>query len=257
MAGAAAWMVRHAMAAWAVSGLLLLVGGVVVVALPYHHSLSTARAYRTTPEAVVVSAVVTDLRNISNGKGCEYRVEVRGTATVSGRIELDDSDPVLSQLSRGDRVGIELWHGRRTGITFDGQVQETVTAPTLEPGLWLAGGLVLLHGGVLAFHTAVRLRRRTHESSRFWPGPEGGLTPTGKVIAGSAAAACIAGVAASHDLHGHMAHARPDHPRRVEGGAPGSRPGMVPGMQAGRVWPPATEGDTSGAGRDAWTRSMP
>ncbi|MFG3061305.1 hypothetical protein ACGFYM_22400 [Streptomyces sp. NPDC048231] len=196
MAGATEWLVRHRTSGLAVSGLLLLLGGLTLLALPYPHSLSTARGYQETSGSVVIPAVVRDLRNMSNGRGGEYWVEVRGPASVPGRIELDDPDPVLSRLRRGDRVGILLWHGRRTGITFDGRVQEAVTAPPLVPGLWLAGGLVLLHGGVFALHTVGRLRRRTHE---FPPGrePDDSLTPTGRVIAVSGAAACFAGLVTS------------------------------------------------------------
>ncbi|MGW2548769.1 hypothetical protein [Streptomyces sp. NPDC001635] len=149
MAGATEWLVRHRTSGWAVSGLLLLLGALTLLALPYPHSLSTARGYQETSGSVVIPAVVRDLRNMSNGRGGEYWVEVRGPASVSvsvsvsGRIELDDPDPVLSRLSRGDRVGILLWHGRRTGITFDGRVQEAVTAPPLVParaGTRVSGG---------------------------------------------------------------------------------------------------------------------
>ncbi|MFE6548427.1 hypothetical protein ACFVHS_08505 [Streptomyces sp. NPDC057746] len=197
MAGATAWLVRHRTSGWAVSGLLLLLGGLAVLTLPYPRSLSTAQGYRETSGSVVVPAVVRDLRNMSNGRGGEYRVDVRGPAPVSGRIELDDPDPVLSRLSRGDHVGILLWHGRRTGITFDGRVQEAVTAPTLVPGLWLAGGLILLHGAVFALHAAGRTRRPTHEWFPPRQEPDDRLAPTGKVIVASAAAACLAGVVTS------------------------------------------------------------
>jgi hypothetical protein len=195
MGGGRSWTARHRMWALAVLGLPLLLGGVAVLAMPYRHSLLTARAYEEASGTLVVPAVVKDLENYSNGRGGTYWVEVQGPVSVSGRIELDDSDPVLSRLSKGDRIEISIWHGRRTDIAFDGRVQETTEAPTPEPGLWLGGGLGLLHVGVLAFYAAIGLRRGMREPTRS--GPEEGFTLTGKMIAGSAAVACFAGVVAS------------------------------------------------------------
>ncbi len=76
--GATEWLVRHRTSGWAVSGLLLLLGALTLLALPYPHSLSTARGYQETSGSVVIPAVVRDLRNMSNGRGGEYWVEVRG-----------------------------------------------------------------------------------------------------------------------------------------------------------------------------------
>lgn len=186
--------------AWGLAALalLLVLGGAAVLAVPYRHSLSTARAYEAAPATRGVPAVVRKLEDYSNGHGGTYWVEVAGPASVSGRIVLGDSGPVLSRLRRGDRIGVVVWHGRRTDITFDGRVQQTVEAPTLNPGLYLGVGLSMPAGGVLALYIAVWLRRRTHEQARGRAAD--GFPLTGKMIAGACAVTVVSGIAAS-DAH--------------------------------------------------------
>lgn len=175
--------------------LLLVLGGAAVLAVPYRHSLSTARAYEATSGTRGIPAVVRKLEDHSNGHGGSYWLEVAGPSSVSGTISLDDSGPVLSRLRKGDRIGVVVWHGRRTDITFDGRVQQTVEAPTMIPGLYLGAGLSMLVGGVLALYTAVWLRRGTHEPARRHAAD--GLPLTGKVIAGACAVTVVSGIAVS------------------------------------------------------------
>ncbi|MFE2415867.1 hypothetical protein [Streptomyces hokutonensis] len=139
--------------------------------------------------------MVGKLEDYSNGRGGHYWLEVTGPPSVSGRISLDDSGPVLSRLRKGDRIGVVVWHGRRTDITFDGRVQQTVEAPTTNPGLWLGVGLSMPAGGVLALYTAVRLRRGTHEPARRRAAERFPLT--GKLIAGALVVTVVSGIAAS------------------------------------------------------------
>ncbi|MEV6511192.1 hypothetical protein AB0M61_34410 [Streptomyces sp. NPDC051642] len=122
-------------------------------------------------------------------------MEVAGPPSVSGRIILDDSGPVLSRLRKGDRIGVVVWHGHRTDITFDGRVQQTVEAPTMIPGLYLGVGLSMLAGGVLALYTAVWLRHGTHEQARRRPAD--GFPLTGRMIAGACVVTVVSGIATS------------------------------------------------------------
>jgi len=177
--------------------LLLVLGGAVVLAVPYRHSLSTARAYEAAPKTRGIPAVVRKLEDYSTGHGSKYWVEVAGPPSVSGRITLADSGPVLSRLRKGDHIGVVVWHGHRTDITFDGRVQQTVEAPTTYPGLYLGAGLSLPAGGVLALYTAVWLRRGTHEQAR--PGAADGFPLTGRMIAGACVATVVSGITASGD----------------------------------------------------------
>jgi hypothetical protein len=185
--------------AWglAASALILALGGAAVLAVPYHHSLSTVRAYEAAPRTRGIPAVVRELEDHSNGHGGDYWLEVAGPSSVSGRISLDDSGPVLSRLRKGDRIGVVVWHGRRTDITFDGRVQQTVEAPTMTPGLYLGVGLSMLAGGVLALYTAVWLRRRMREPARRRA--TNGLPLTGKMIAGACAVTVVSGIATSDE----------------------------------------------------------
>ncbi len=185
--------------AWglAASALLLALGGAAVLAVPYRHSLSTVRAYEAAPRTRGIPAVVRKLEDHSNGHGGDYWLEVAGPSSVSGRISLDDSGPVLSRLRKGDRIGVVVWHGRRTDITFDGRVQQTVEAPTTNPGLYLGAGLSMLAGGVLALYSAVWLRHGTREPARRRAAD--GLPLTGKMIAGACAVTVVSGIAASDE----------------------------------------------------------
>ena len=155
------------------------------------------RAYEATPATRGIPAVVRKLEDDSNGHGGTYWVEVAGPAPVSGRIGLDDSGPVLSRLRKGDRIGVVVWHGRRTAITFDGRVQQTVEAPTMNPGLYLGAGLSMPACGVLALYIAVWLRRGTPGQARRRT--EDGFPLTGKVIAGACAVTVVSGIAASDE----------------------------------------------------------
>lgn len=172
--------------------LLLFLGGAAVLAVPYRHGLSTVRAYEAAPGTRGIPAVVRDLENDSDGHGGHFWVKVAGPPSVSGRIDLDDSGPVLSRLRKGDRIGVVVWHGRRTGITFDGRVQETEEAPTTNPGLDLGAGLTMLIGGVLALYAAGRLRRGTHEPDQS--SDTDGFPFTGKTIAGAGAVTVLTGI---------------------------------------------------------------
>ncbi|MCT9008743.1 hypothetical protein ACWGKW_22795 [Streptomyces sp. NPDC054766] len=180
--------------AWrlAALALLLFLGGAAVLAVPYRHSLSTVRAYEAAPETRGIPAVVRELEN-STGRSSSYWVKVAGPPSVAGRIDLDDSGPVLSRLRKGDRIGVVVWHGRRTDITFHGRVQETEEAPTTNPGLALGAGLTMLIGGVLALYAADRLRRRMHEPARCGDADEFPLTC--KMIAGAGAVTVLSGLA--------------------------------------------------------------
>ncbi|MEV0903291.1 hypothetical protein [Streptomyces hokutonensis] len=183
--------------AWGLAALalLLVLGGAAVLAVPYRHSLSTARAYEAAPKTRGIPAVVRKLENYSNGHGGTYWVEVAGPPSVSGRITLDDSGPVLSRLRKGDRIGVVGWHGRCTEITFDGHVQQTVEAPTMIPGLYLGVGLSMPAAGVLALYTAAWLRRGTQEPTRRRAAD--GFPLTGKMIAGACVVTVVSGIAAS------------------------------------------------------------
>lgn len=183
--------------AWGLAALalLLVLGGAAVLAVPCRHSLSTARAYEAAPKTRGIPAVVSKLENYSNGHGGHYWLEVEGPPSVSGRISLDDSGPVLSRLRKGDRVEVVVWHGRRTDITFDGRVQQTVEAPTTNPGLWLGVGLSMPVGGVLALYAAVWLRRGTREPARRRAAD--GFPLAGKMIAGALVVTVVSGIAAS------------------------------------------------------------
>lgn len=139
--------------------------------------------------------MVRNLEDHSNGHGGNYWLEVAGPSSVSGRISLDDSGPVLSRLRKGDRIGVVVWHGHRTDITFDGRVQQTVEAPTTYPGLYLGAGLSMLGGGVLALCTAVWLRRGTREPARRRAAD--GLPLTGKMIAGACVLTVVSGIVTS------------------------------------------------------------
>ncbi|MFI6620259.1 hypothetical protein [Streptomyces sp. NPDC050528] len=175
--------------------LLLVLGGAAVLAVPYRHSLSTARAYEAPPKTRAIPAVVRKLENYSTGRGGTYWVEVAGPPSVSGRITLADSGPVLSRLRKGDHIGVVVWHGHRTDITFDGRVQQTVEAPTMIPGLYLAAGLSMPAAGVLALYTAVWLRRGTHEPARRRPAD--GFPLAGRMIAGACVVTVVSGIATS------------------------------------------------------------
>ncbi|MBK3562958.1 hypothetical protein [Streptomyces sp. MBT62] len=167
-----------------------------MLAVPYRHSLSTVRAYEAVPRTRGIPAVVRRLEDYSNGHGGHYWLEVSGSPSVSGRISLDDSGPVLSRLRKGDRIGVVVWHGRRTDITFDGRVQQTVEAPTANPGLYLGVGLSMPAGGVLALYTAVWLRRGRHEPARQGRAADG-LPLTGKMIAGACVVTVVSGIVVS------------------------------------------------------------
>jgi hypothetical protein len=120
----------------ALAGLLFL-SGAFVLAVSYRHSLSTVRAYENAPITAGTPAVVRKLRNDSGGRDPHHWIVVDGPPSVSGKITLDDSGPVLSRLKQGDRIGVVVWHGHRTDITFHGHVQPTFESPMTGPGLGL------------------------------------------------------------------------------------------------------------------------
>ncbi|MEV0742801.1 hypothetical protein AB0I51_44390 [Streptomyces sp. NPDC050549] len=175
--------------------LLLVLGGAAVLAVPYRHSLSTARAYEAAPKTRGIPAVVRKLEDYSNGHGGEYWVEVAGPPSVSGRIILDDSGPVLSRLRKGDRIGVVVWRGHRTDITFDGRVQQTVEAPTTYPGLYLGAGLSMPGWrGARAVHR----RLPAPWDARAGPAPPPDELPlAGRTIAGACVVTVVSGIAAS------------------------------------------------------------
>ncbi|MGX1543721.1 hypothetical protein [Streptomyces adustus] len=172
--------------------LLAFLGGAAVLALPYRSSLATVRSYEAASQTRGIPAVVKELENYSNGRGGHYWVEVTGPPSVSGRIGLDDSGPVLSRLHKGDRIGVVVWHGHRTDITFRGHVQQTTDSPTKYPALYLGSGLTLLGGGVLALYCADRLRRGTHESDESSVFDD--LPLTGRMIVGACVVTVVAGL---------------------------------------------------------------
>ncbi|MGW2824719.1 hypothetical protein ACWC24_27515 [Streptomyces sp. NPDC001443] len=179
--------------AWGLAALALLafLGGAAVLAMPYRHSLATVRSYEAASQTRGIPAVVRKLENHS-GRGAEYWVEVTGPPSVSGRIDLDDSGPVLSRLHKGDRIGVVVWHGHRTDITFGGRVQQTEDSPTKYPALYLGSGLTLFGGGVLALYCAGLLRRGMHESDGFSVFDEFPLT--GKMIVGACVVTVVTGL---------------------------------------------------------------
>jgi hypothetical protein len=189
------WPTRYRLRALAGLGLLLLLGSAAVLAVPYRHSLATVRAYEAGSGTRVIPAEVRDLEKHPPTRSSNYWVEVQGPASVSGRIELDGSDPVLSRLRKGDRIGVVVWHRQRTGITFHGRVQETIQAPNKIPGLLLCAGVCLLHIGVLALHMAARSRRAMREPPS--PGPDQPFPLAARVIAGSVALTVLTGIVAA------------------------------------------------------------
>jgi hypothetical protein len=189
-------LVRRRVWGLVVSALLLLLGGAAVLVVPYRHSVSTARAYQAASDTREIPAVVKKLENTSTGRGGHYWVDVEGPASVSGRIQLDDSGPVLSKIKKGDRIGVVVWHGRRTDITFGGRVQETSEAPTTEPGLLLGAGLGMLEGTVLALYAAVWSGRRVAELAA---GPPARLPLAGKLIAGGVAVTVASAILVADD----------------------------------------------------------
>ncbi|MER5596137.1 hypothetical protein [Streptomyces sp. NPDC002265] len=194
------WDARQRARGLTALALLLFLGAAAVLAVPYRHSLATTRAYEAASQTRGIPAVVRKLENHSNGRGGHYWVEVTGPPSVSGRIDLDDSEPVLSRLHKGDRIGVVVWHGHRTDITFRGNVQQTTDSPTKYPALYLGSGLTLLDGGVLALYCAGRLRRRMPESDE--PGVFDEFPLTGRMIVGAGVVTVASGLVTVEEHEG-------------------------------------------------------
>jgi hypothetical protein len=122
-------------------------------------------------------------------KSPEYTLKLTGSRPVPSELSMDDSEPLLKHLRRGDKVTVTVWRDRATAFGRDGVTQESLKTPVGEPEFFTAGALALLPAGVYGSYAgAVALHRaRTHARRGRLPASLGIL---GKV-AGLAALAAL------------------------------------------------------------------
>ncbi|WNZ06439.1 hypothetical protein [Streptomyces sp. 11x1] len=157
---------------------LAAVAGVVALATVPDLVHEVQAFHSARPCAVTMSPPVDCLRSYpatvrgtvieNEGRSQLYLLELDGPRPVPAELDMNDEDPLLKQLRKGDGITVTVWRDYATAVTKDGVTQESSDTPEGLPEFQTAFALDLLAVGAYGSYAGATAIR--HARQRSLPG---------------------------------------------------------------------------------------
>lgn len=129
-------------------------------AVPVSPSADCLRTYPATVRGTVIE---------NEGRSQLYLLKLDGPRQIPAELDMDDEDPLLKHLRKGDHITVTVWRDYTTAVTKDGVTQESSDTPEGLPEFQTAFALDLLAMGGYGSYAGVTAIR--HARQRSLPGP--------------------------------------------------------------------------------------
>lgn len=160
-------------------------------AVPVSPSADCLRTYPATVRGTVIE---------NEGRSQLYLLKLDGPRPIPAELDMDDEDPLLKHLRKGDHITVTVWRDYTTAVTKDGVTQESSDTPEGLPEFQTAFALDLLAlGGYGSYAGATAIR---HARQRSLPGP---LALWGRWTVGAVLASLPAGIVGYETATGPVA----------------------------------------------------